>query len=70
MIIISQLIAKLMPRNFFLNLFDINFLKKKKICLIGIFHSLDHCDQPKKVLEKALKISDYVIIHCHDVSNL
>lgn len=56
---------------FDLDLLDINsYEKKTKLDLFGIFHSLDHTNQPKKLLECALRISDYVIIHCHDVKKV
>jgi len=43
---------------------------KKKIDLFGIFHTLDHTFEPKKVLDYALKISKYTIVYCHISQNL
>ena len=40
-------------------------LKIKKIDLFGFFMTLDHCEEPLKLLEKILNISKYVIIHAH-----
>lgn len=39
--------------------------QKKKYDLFGIFHSLDHTHQPKKILDYALNNSKYVLIYCH-----
>ena len=39
--------------------------KFKKIDLFGIFHTLDHTFEPKKILNYALKISKYVVVYCH-----
>ncbi len=38
---------------------------KLKFDLFGIFHTLDHTFQPKKVLDYALKSSKYVVVYCH-----
>ena len=50
-------------------LFDLKVLdiknKKYKIDLFGIFHTLDHTFEPKKILNFALDNSKYVIIYCH-----
>lgn len=41
-------------------------LKKfQKINLFGLFYTLDHAEQPKKLLNSILNISQYVIIHTH-----
>ncbi len=42
-----------------------NFKIPNKIDLFGIFHSLDHTFNPKKILNFALNTSNYVIIYCH-----
>ena len=39
--------------------------RKKKIDLFGIFHSLDHTFEPRKILNFALNISKYVVVYCH-----
>ena len=58
------------------NLFNIKILDLKEIesslkfDLFGIFHTLDHTHQPKKILDLALKISKYVIVYCHVDRNL
>ncbi len=58
------------------NLFDLKMLEFKekkqnlKIDLFGIFHSLDHTFEPKKVLDYALNISKYVVVYCHVDSKL
>jgi hypothetical protein len=53
-------------------LFDLNFINinnmnkmKKSFDLIGIFHSLDHTFEPKKILDLSLSISDYVLVYSH-----
>ena len=38
---------------------------KNKIDLFGIFHTLDHTFEPKKVLDYALNNSKYTIVYCH-----
>ena len=51
---------------FDLQIFDLNKkIDKVKINLFGIFHTLDHTLQPNKVLNFALKNSDYVLVYCH-----
>ncbi len=45
-------------------------LKKNKIDLFGFFMTLDHCEEPLKLLEKILTISKYVIIHAHTNTNI
>ena len=51
---------------FDLNIIDINrSYKKQKFDLFGIFHTLDHTFEPKKILDFAIKYSDYVIVYCH-----
>lgn len=58
------------------NLFDMKTIdvdeinKNLKFDLFGIFHTLDHTHQPKKILDLALKISKYVIVYCHVDKNL
>mgnify|MGYP006090545915 CR=1 FL=1 len=53
-------------------LFDLNLLefddenKKYKFDLFGIFHSLDHTFEPRKILNFALDSSKYVVIYCHN----
>ncbi len=50
---------------------DFNLLKKStKYDLFGIFHTLDHTHQPKKILDYALRNSNYVILYCHSHENL
>lgn len=46
------------------------FKKQKKYDLFGIFHTLDHTDKPKKILDFALENSKYVLIYCHSNKNL
>lgn len=51
---------------FDLQIFDLNHKRKKiKIDLFGIFHTLDHTQQPSKILDFALSNSNYVLIYCH-----
>ena len=51
--------------------FDIDEDKSKiKFDLFGIFHTLDHTFEPKKVLKFALDLSKYVIVYCHVNENL
>ena len=51
---------------FDLDIVDINKIENKtKFDLFGIFHTLDHTFEPKKILDLALKSSQYVIIYCH-----
>ena len=51
--------------------FDIDEDKSKiKFDLFGIFHTLDHTFEPKKVLKFALDSSKYVIVYCHVNENL
>ena len=51
---------------FDVKIFDINNKDQEtKIDVFGIFHSLDHTFNPKKILNFALKKSKYVIIYCH-----
>ncbi len=50
---------------------DFNLIKKtKRYDLFGIFHTLDHTHQPKKILDFALNNSKYVLIYCHSDQNL
>ncbi len=44
--------------------------KKIKFDLFGIFHTLDHTFQPKKIFNYALDNSKYVIVYCHINSEL
>ena len=39
--------------------------RKNKIDLFGIFHSLDHTFEPKKILDFALNVSKNVVVYCH-----
>jgi hypothetical protein len=51
---------------FDLDLIDINRIdKNKKFDLFGIFHTLDHTFEPKKIFDYAIKKSRYVIVYCH-----
>lgn len=51
---------------FDLNVIDLNRIEKKmKFDLFGIFHTLDHTFEPKKILDYALKSSKFVVIYCH-----
>ena len=43
--------------------------KKYEFDLFGIFHSLDHTFEPKKILNFALNKSKFVIVHCHNQIN-
>ena len=53
------------------NLFEIDIMdinqntKSLKFDCFGIFHTLDHTHQPKKILDIALKLSKRVIVYCH-----
>ena len=52
----------------FLDLEILDFYKKyrkNKIDLFGIFHSLDHTFEPKKILDFALNASKNVVVYCH-----
>lgn len=50
---------------------DFNLIEKSnKYDLFGIFHTLDHTHQPKKILDFALNNSKYVMIYCHIDENL
>jgi hypothetical protein len=40
-------------------------LKDIKLDLFGIFHTLDHTFEPKKILDNALDVSKNVIVYCH-----
>ena len=39
--------------------------KNLKFDLFGIFHTLDHTFEPKKIFNFALDNSKYVIVYCH-----
>jgi len=58
-------------RSLAIELFDVEIInlekkiKKNKLDLFGIFHTLDHTLQPKKMLDIALNLSDLVIVYCH-----
>jgi len=64
--------SKSLASEFFdLNIVDINSDDfKKKIDVFGIFHTLDHTLEPKRILNIALKISKIVIIYAHVDENL
>lgn len=53
------------------NLFDMKVINidevesQYKFDLFGIFHTLDHTHQPKKLLNLALNLSKFVIVYCH-----
>ena len=53
-------------------LFDLKLLefddnnKKYEFDLFGVFYSLDHTFEPKKILNFALDSSEYVIVFCHN----
>ena len=50
---------------------DFNLIQNtNKYDLFGIFHTLDHTHQPKKILNYALNNSQYVLIYCHTDENL
>ena len=50
---------------------NLDFIKNsKKYDLFGIFHTLDHTHQPKKILNYALNNSRYVLIYFHSDENL
>jgi hypothetical protein len=50
---------------------NLDFIKNsKKYDLFGIFHTLDHTHQPKKILDYALNNSRYVLIYFHSDENL
>ena len=59
-------------RSYAQELFDLRLLefddknKKYEFDLFGIFHSLDHTFEPKKILNFALDSSEYVIVFCHN----
>ena len=56
---------------FDLEIIDINnFQQNKKIDIFGIFHTLDHTLEPKKILELALRISKVVVVYAHVDENL
>ena len=40
-------------------------LKHINLDLFGIFHTLDHTFEPKKILDNALNLSKNVIVYCH-----
>ena len=56
-------------KSFASEFFDLKILnldsRNKKIDLFGIFHTLDHTFQPKKILDFALNSSKFVIVYCH-----
>lgn len=54
-----------------INIKDINIEKNpKKFDLFGIFNTLDHTHQPKKIFDYALNNSKYVLIYSHSDLNL
>ena len=54
---------------FDLQLLQLDYDKKYKFDLFGIFHSLDHTSEPNKLLNFALNNSKYVIVYCHNQKN-
>ena len=49
-----------------LEIHELNYNHKKiKFDLFGLFHTLDHTFEPKKVLDYALDVSRYVVVYCH-----
>lgn len=56
-------------KSFASELFDIEIMNlkklKKKLDLFGIFHTLDHTFEPKKIFNFALNNSKCVVIYCH-----
>ena len=48
-----------------LNILNLNENNNNKFDLFGIFHTLDHTFEPKKLLNFALDSSRYVMIYCH-----
>lgn len=56
-------------KSFATEIFDLKILnldnKDIKIDLFGIFHTLDHTFQPKKIFDFALARSKFVIVYCH-----
>ena len=50
---------------FDLEIIDINKKNKINLDLFGIFLTLDHTFEPKKILDGALNLSRYVIVQCH-----
>ncbi len=64
--------SKSLASEFFdLNIVDINSVNyKKKIDIFGIFHTLDHTFEPKRILDLALKISKIVVVYAHVDDNL
>ena len=64
--------SKTLANEFFdLENIDTNYFENDlKLDLFGIFHTLDHTHQPKKILNLALKISEYVVVYCHVNENV
>ena len=64
--------SKTLANEFFdLENIDVNYFENDlKLDLFGIFHTLDHTHQPKKILNLALKISEYVVVYCHVNENV
>ena len=52
------------------DLLEINNNNRKKIDLFGVFHSLDHTKNPKKILNFALNCSKLVIVYAHIDKNM
>ena len=51
---------------FNLEILDMNNKTKNiKLDLFGIFHTLDHTNEPSKIFNFALNNSDYVLVYCH-----
>ena len=62
-------------KSFAQEMFDFNLLEvsnknKHKIDLFGIFHSFDHTQNPKKILDFALENSKLVIVYAHIDNNM
>ena len=52
------------------NLLEVNKKNKIKVDLFGIFHSLDHTQNPKKILDFALEGSKLVLVYAHIDDNM
>ena len=52
------------------NLLEVNKKNKIKVDLFGIFHSLDHTQNPKKFLDFALEGSKLVLVYAHIDDNM
>ena len=47
-----------------------SYKKKLNFDLFGIFHTLDHTFEPKKIFNFAIRNSKYTIVYCHIDENL